>query len=434
MTVRLALTLGVGVVLVAAALGAGALGSFGTDPPVPTARVERGAFERRVSADGVLRAAEATPLTVPVEAQGQLRIAWLAPEGTYLEAGDVAARFDPTELELTVADRKADLAANARRLDKHEAETASRVENLERDAEIARLELDHSLEFASRDELIFSRVEIIESRIDRELAEERLDEALSAREREAALASADRSLLEIERRKLTAELERAERTLEALEVRAPHDGFLIYQRNWRGESPRVGDTVFRGFALAEIPRLTEMEVEAFVLEADAGGLAEGKPARIHLEPHPGAVYDARVAGVEAVAKPRHRASPVQYFATTLELESTDPELMKPGLRVRAEILLEELPEVLTVPRQAVFERDEARVVYRRGEAGFEPVEVETGSAGLGRVVVEGPLREGDVVALKDPEAPGADEDDRDDGAAAEGDPAPASALGPGGAP
>ncbi|MFP3939815.1 MAG: efflux RND transporter periplasmic adaptor subunit [Thermoanaerobaculia bacterium] len=434
MTRRLAFTAVAAAVLAAAALAAGTLGSFRADPVIPTARVERGAFERRVSADGILRAAESTPLAVPTEAEGRLRIAWLAPEGTYLEAGDVAVRFDPTELERTVLDRRADLAANARRLDKHAAETASRLENLERDAEIARRELEHSREFASRDELIFSRVEIVESRLDRELAEERLEKALRAREREAALAAADRELLVIQRRKLTAELERAERTLDALAVRAPHEGFLIYQRNWRGEPPRVGDTVFRGHPLAEIPRLGEMEVQAFVLEADAGGMAEGKPARVHLEPHPGAVYDARVASVEAVAKPRHRASPVQYFATTLELAETDPELMKPGLRVRVEILLEELAEVLTVPRQAVFERDGVKVVYRRDEGGFASVEVETGSTGLGRVVVEGPLQEGDVVALRDPQAPNAGAPGGTGEEAAQSPSGPGAALPAGGAP
>lgn len=422
-----------GWILAAAAVllvGALALTAFGALPggapwnrsaAVPTAEVRRGDFERWVTAEGVLRAAESTPLSVPIQAPGQLRIAWIAPEGAQLDAGEVAVRFDPTEMERTVEDRRADLAINDRKLDQQSVRADARLENLERDASIASRELDHAREFASKDELIFSRMEIVESQIDQELAEERLEQARDGRERESAIAETDRDLLTIERRKLGAELDRAEQTLEAMEVRAPHAGILILRRNWRGDPPRVGDTVYRGYPLAEIPRPGAMEVEAYVLEADAGGLSEGDRARVHLEAHPGEVFDGRVTSVEAVAKPRHRASPVQYFAVTVELDRTVPELMKPGQRVRAEILMEGLSGVLTVPRQAVFDHRGSKVVHRRAEGGFEAVEVTTGAAGRGRLVVEGELEAGDRVALRDPSAPvgeAAEEEDAGDGGAA----------------
>lgn len=400
--------------LAAALTAAAAFGPFGRGSDTPVAAVQAGDFERWVSADGTLRAATSTPLAVPSQAPGSLRIAWLAPEGTYLEEGDLAARLDPTELERTVADRRADLESNDLRLDKQSAEAGARLGNLERDARVAERELEHSREFATRDEVIYSRAEILESRIDQELASVRLEEAREGRRREETLGATDRELLAIERRKIAAELDRAETALAALEVRAPHAGFLVYKKNWRGDPPRVGDTVFRGYPLAELPRLGEMEVEAWVLEADAGGLAAGDPVRVHLEAHPGAVYEGEVRNVEAIAKPRHPASPVQYFTIAIALAETDPELMKPGQRVRAEILLERVPGAFTVPRQAVFEQDGASVVYVQRGGDFEPVEVTPGSAGRGRIVVAGELEAGDRVALRDPTAPteeaGEDED------------------------
>lgn len=403
--ILLLLLAGLAVALTAAA-AFGPFGPFGASADVPTATVRKGDFERWVTADGTLRAAEATLIAVPPQTPGRLRIAWLAPEGTYLEAGELAARLDPTELERTVADRRADLASNDLRLDKQVAEASARLENLERDAQVAEHELEHAREFATRDEVIYSRAEILESRIDQELAAARLEEAREGRRREETLGETDREILAIERRKISAELQRAEAALASLEVRAPHAGFLVYKKNWRGEPPRVGDTVFEGFALAELPRLGEMEVEAWVLEADAGGLAAGDPVRVHLEAHPGAVYEGEVQSVESIAKPRHPASPVQYFSVTIALAETDPELMKPGQRVAAEILLERVPDALTVPRQAVFEHHGASVVQVERDGGFEPVEVTTGSVGRGRIVVAGALEPGDAVALRDPSAPG----------------------------
>lgn len=391
--------------LLAALTAVFAFGPLRPGEETATAAVERGDFERWVAADGGLRAATATRIRVPPQTPGRLRIAWLAPEGSHLEAGDPAVRFDPTEIETTLADRRADLESNDLKLGKQESAASVRIDNLARDAELARRDLEHSREFASRDELIYSRSEILESRIDQELAAARLERARGDAEREAVLNRADRELLAIERRRIAAELTRAESTLGALEVRAPHAGFFVYQRDWRGQEPRVGDTVYPANPIGEMPRLGEMEVEAYVLEADAGGLEPGDPARVFLEAHPGTVYDAEVVHVDAVAKPRHPASPVQYFAVRLRLAESDPAVMKPGQRVRSEILLERQEDVLTVPRQAVFQRDGGSIVFRRRGGDFEPVPVETGAAGRGRVVVRGDLGEGDTIALVDPTAP-----------------------------
>ena len=69
--------------------------------------------------------------------------------------------------------------------------------------------------------------------------------------------------------------------------------------------------------------------------------------------------------LDALAQPRERGSPVQYFGADLELELDDPRLMKPGTRVRATILVDERPAAVLVPRQAVFDRAGNPIVYRR---------------------------------------------------------------------
>src|SRR5688572_13731030 len=76
--------------------------------------------------------------------------------------------------------------------------------------------------------------------------------------------------------------------------------------------------------------------------------------------------------------------------------------MKPGCRVRAVLRLAEREDVITVPRQAVLEKDARKLVYRRRGDGFEAVAVKLGPASLTRVVVEEGLEPGDEVALCDP--------------------------------
>ena len=145
---------------------------------------------------------------------------------------------------------------------------------------------------------------------------------------------------------------------------------------------------------------------SWVLEADAGGLKPGRPATLTVESGPGVTYPARIARVDTLAKPRVPGSPVQYFAVTLKLDRTDTQVMKPGQRVQAILLLEERKGALLAPRQAVFDREGRSVVFRRKpEGGFDPVEVKLGPSTMGRVVVESGIKKGDVLAMRDPTRP-----------------------------
>jgi multidrug efflux pump subunit AcrA (membrane-fusion protein) len=154
--------------------------------------------------------------------------------------------------------------------------------------------------------------------------------------------------------------------------------------------------------VAEIPDLGELEAKVFVLEADGAGLAEGKSATLAIEGRPGEVHDATVARVEPLAKTQGMGSPVRYFEATLALAKTDPATMKPGQRVRAMIRLEEAKDVLAIPRGALFEKDDERVVYRREGGAWVPVPVTVGRQSISRVVVTEGLEPGDRIALRDP--------------------------------
>lgn len=377
-------------------------GSFGAAGDVPVVTVEEQPFVRRVPAQGNLQAVRATPVSVPMGAPGPFRIGWLAPDGTRVKAGEVVIRFDPSAIEKQLTDADDDLRQTRLKIGKSEVEGLAELRKLERDAEMARIELENAKQFAKKDEMIYSRGEIIESTIDRELVGRKAEHARKAQSTQKQLSGTELALLRIEMRKAEARIEQARRALQALAVTAPHDGVLILKRDWRGETPRVGDTVWNGQALAEIPDLSTMEAEVFVLEADAGGLTPGKRATVSLESAPGAAHEATIERVDALAKPRIQGSPVQYFAVTLKLRKTDPKVMKPGQRVQATLYLDERKEALLVPRQAVFESEGKTIAYRRKGPGFEPVQVKLGPRTLGRVVVESGLAAGDVLALRDP--------------------------------
>jgi multidrug efflux pump subunit AcrA (membrane-fusion protein) len=379
--------------------------SLSATDDVPVVTVERGRFRHEIEAEGLLVAEQATVLSTPSDAGFRpVNVGWLAADGSAVEAGDVVIRFDPTEMEKELLDGQADrLKAESNRR-KKEAEEDTAIDNLELEVELADLQVDHAQRFSSADEEIFSRAEIIESQLDVALATERRESTGALRSIREGLGRVELELLDLEAERADITIDRARAGLASLEIRAPHSGIFVLRRDY-GEPPSVGAIVYPGQPLAEIPRLAEMKAQVFVLEADAGGLRPGLPARVVLEAHPTVSHAAEVRKVATVAKRRSRYSPVQYFEVELALGRTDPETMKPGQRVRGVLVLQDLEDVLTVPREAVFRDETGRdIVHRAVDGGFEPVEVELGETALGHVVVTAGLAEGDVVALADPAA------------------------------
>ena len=165
---------------------------------------------------------------------------------------------------------------------------------------------------------------------------------------------------------------------------------------------RVGDQVWPGRTIGDIPELGRTEALVYVLEADGGGLEPGKPAKIVLSARPDLVIEGKIARVDALAKPRFRWVPIQYFETIVSLTPPDGATLKPGQSVSVEILIEDVPDAIAVPRQAIFDKDGAKVVYKDQRGTLAPVEVKVARYGLGAALVEEGLAEGDRIALRDP--------------------------------
>jgi RND family efflux transporter MFP subunit len=374
-----------------------------TASEVPTYVVARDKLVRKVTAEGNLRAVKATPLTAPQSASGgPKKLAWIAPDGQRVKANDVVAKFDASDPEKELRDGRADLEAQSALLRAERLKSGVAVEARDSAALFAAKALEQTRQFQSKDATIYSRNEIIESEIDEKLATAQKEHAESAKQIERKLLSSKVGIIEVERRKAEVAIKHAETELSAMEIRAPHDGLFVLRRNWRGEIPKVGDQLWPGQELAELPLLDAMEAEVFVLEIDGSALAEKQVAEVVIEARPGVVHPATVRLVDKLAKPRVHKVPVQYFAVVLALASTDPAVMKPGQRVRATITID-ATEALVVPRQAVMMKDGKSFVYRKTPRGdFEQVPVELGEATSGRIMVKSGLAAGDRIALRDP--------------------------------
>jgi multidrug resistance efflux pump len=382
---------------------------------VPSTRVTRGTLKLDVHANGELRASRVASLMAP-PAGGALRLVRMADTGSALRTGEVAMEFDPASQQFAVEQAKSELAESAQEIIKMRADVdlraaQDRVDLLTARFDVRRAELD-----ALADETIIPAIERKKRLLALEEAKRRLAQLEEDVQSRTATSRAALAVVEEKRTKATLAAQRAQQIIDSLVVRTPIDGLVIARENrdvtnmfYSGMTLplyRAGDLVMSGRLVLEVHASAAMEVRIKVNEQERANATDGQAASVVADALPGRPYTARVSSLAGSAARGNffdnTSGPLRMFDVTLRLDQPDPRL-RPGTSVRVVLSGAEVRDALTLPRQAIFQKNGKPVVYARTGTGFTPREVKVTHRTESRVAVEG-VTEGTEVALVNPES------------------------------
>ena len=89
------------------------------------------------------------------------------------------------------------------------------------------------------------------------------------------------------------------------------------------------------------------------------------------------------------------------FPVRIQVKDRKGAPLRPGMTAVVRIIVERIPEAVSVPLECVFERDDQHIVYVRRGGDFRAVEVELGAESDDRVMITKGLKGGEEVALRD---------------------------------
>lgn len=220
---------------------------------------------------------------------------------------------------------------------------------------------------------------------------------------EADLNSA-KNTLELNKSKL----EKMTEQFSATKLYAPQDGLVVYatgESRYSNESMiEEGATVRMRQELIKIPDTSRMKVIIKVHESQVGQVIEGQPAFIVLDSMPDDRFRGEVKKVSILPDSQSRwGNPnLKVYSTEIVLTDELPESVKPGVSARAEIVITQLPDALTVPIQSVTTLNGNQVCYVDKMGGPEPVEVEVGLYNNHSIEIVSGLESGDRVLIAPP--------------------------------
>lgn len=383
-------------------------------PPVPTTRLTSAPLRPTVHAPGDLRAGRTAALVAP-PVGGLLRIVRMLSTGMPVRSGEVVMEFDPAEQQYALEQAASEVAQAEQEIARMKADAA--VQQAQ-DA-VALLTARFAVRRAELDALANDLVPAIQAEKNR-LTLEEARRALEQLEQDIVSHSATNDAamaVALEKRnKASLAMQRARQVIDSLVLRAPMDGVVSVKENRDAMGGimfygmvlpeyRAGDSVYPGRPVADVIENGRMEVRARVDENDRANLAEGQPAVVEIDALPGETFPARVGALSGLAARTgafESSGVTRLFDVTFQFDRVDPR-MKAGGSARVTVEGREIPAALSLPRQAVFQKNGK--AYARVKTGdrFEEREITVVLRTESRVVVEG-LAEGTEVALVDPAA------------------------------
>lgn len=382
---------------------------------VPTARVKRGDLEMKVYVTGELRASRSEMMIAPPIGGGALQITHLLHTGAPVKKGELVMEFDPSEQHFKLDQNRSELEQAEQEITKAKADAAvvaasDKVALLKARFDVRRAELD-----VQKNELVST----IDARKN-DLALEQAKRVLAELEQDVKSRSVSNQatilLAEEKRNKAKLAMDQAQGNIDKMRVVSPMDGLVALEKNegamggfccFPGMTMpeyREGDQVEPGRTVGQVVDPKEMELSAKVGELERNNVKEGQSVDIQLDAFPGSTFHGTVKTVGGNNTRRFwEDDSGSKFEVTIRLSTTDPR-MRPGLTAHIFVNGDPRKDVLYVPRQALFLKENKRIAYVHNGGNFEPREVKILAENESRAAIEG-IGVGTEIALIDPTAP-----------------------------
>ena len=367
---------------------------------LPLAPARQGDFSVIVRCRGELKARRSVQITAPVNVPS-LRIVWQAPSGSTVKEGDPVVRFDPSSTQQQLQEKDAALKQAQATLDQAVAETRITAEQDQRDLSTSKYDVERARMEASKAEIV-SKLQGEESRIDLGLAQQKLRVQEATVNLHDTSSKAKIASLTRQRDQAQAEVDLTKHRLAQMELKAPLTGLVVYLPNysqgWLNAKPfQVGDQVWPGGVVAEIPDLATLEMEGKVEEIDRGRIAAGDETRVRIDSLPELTMPADLTSISPLTEQSFEWPPTRSFRAYAQVRQPDARL-RPGMNGSMDVVVNRIPDAISIPAKAVFTRNGKPVVYVSEKRGYRAVEVEVLARNPDEVAVKG-IKSGAMVTL-----------------------------------
>ena len=320
----------------------------GQGTPVVVEKSNRTELVRTISAPGTVTPTQEVNISARVSA----KIARLPfQEGAVVKEGDVVVELDSKDLAAQVAAAEARLLADRAGLKGFEAALMSD------EAGIAGLKATYDKATADweRQEELFKSGDI--SKADLDVFKANLEQSRAALAAREASLNTSRANVEAAKARVLmseADLTQSKENLGYATIRSPLNGNITQLNAKVGEVVVVGTMNNAGTVIMKIADLSEMLVKARLAEIDVPNVKEGQRVQVLINGYGDKKFEGTLRRVGLQSKVNLQDA-TAYFEGEILLHLNNQTVFA-GLTATVDIEIESLPNVVTVPSQAVIDK------------------------------------------------------------------------------
>jgi HlyD family secretion protein len=287
-------------------------------------------------------------------------------EGDHVKRGTVLATIENVQPTATVAAQQATIASSKTDVTSFIAAEQTAVANVnEAKADLVQKKFDYDRALALYQEKLIAKQ-------DYDAKKAAYDVSLATLAQRQAAFAQSQAQTESQRAKVNQALASQRSNYDALDKtvsRAPYDGLVTNIPVREGETVVLGIQNAEGSTLMTIADMSNITAEVKVDETDIVNVALGQPVDVTVDALPGRTFKGHVTEVGdqallrttgiATSQSTTGTEEAKDFKVVVTLDSTGSSLdeLRPGLSATAKITTARKPNALTIPIQALIERD-----------------------------------------------------------------------------
>lgn len=266
-----------------------------------------------------------------------VKISMLQKDGSRIKPGMTIVRFDTQDLMEKLRTSTAEVDRKNKELEQQQIKASQLLEDLQLAVDQQTSSLEKARMKADIPNSLLASKDYEKNQLNLKLAELELQRAGAALTLEAKLQEVEKQVLEGEQKKFINKVTELNSDISKATVIADEEGIFVVGRDHRGNRVKVGDQVWRGRKVAEIPDMQSLQILLQIPEREAAKVKPGQRVRFRLDAKPEDHFEGVVESRGSVVRNRSRNQPAKVFDTRVTINHLDPELMRPGMRVTAEI-------------------------------------------------------------------------------------------------
>ena len=157
---------------------------------------------------------------------------------------------------------------------------------------------------------------------------------------------------------------------------------------------RTGQKVDSSSQLFEIMNLENVWLEADIFEKDLTKIRPGQTVKVKVSAYPDDVFTGEIFYIGSTLNPETKTIKI-----LVEIDNT-PEKLKPGMFAETNIVIGEKLSTLVVPKEAVLEDENLKIVFVREEEGYHRQVVTTGVESVEMIEILSGLTQGSTIVIR----------------------------------